>query len=348
MGHVLRNGTLIDRVKAVVGRWRVELLRDGPGVRRPRPALFLVAALLLLALGAVDYVTGPEIGSSVFYLLPVSLVAAYAHWRVAALFAVAAAAVWLVADLTSGATYSHVLIPYWNALIRLGFFLIVAFLLGALRNSYEALSDIHQELQRLAVFEDRERIAQELHDGVIQSLFGVGLTIQAAAAAGDQRVLRPELEHVLDEIDRVIRDVRSYIFALRPRLLTHHEFERAFRDLVEGFGQTDRVSLEVAIEPETASRLGPRSGDLLQSAREALSNAVRHSVGDRVTLNVKQTASALVLEVEDNGMGFDPHEEAGKGQGLSNLYARAQALGGRLDIETAPGLGSRVRLLVPL
>lgn len=207
---------------------------------------------------------------------------------------------------------------------------------------------IRDELERFAVLEDRERIAQELHDGVIQSLFAVGMSLQAAdALAGDVEAMRERLSAAVDDIDRAIRDLRNYIFALRPGGAADHTLDRAFRELVEGFASGAEAEIELAVDPEAASIVATRAGDLVLAAREALSNAVRHSGASRVRVSLEREGDVVVLRVVDDGRGFSPKEARGQGHGLANLEARTTALGGKLEIESGEG-GTSVVILVPV
>lgn len=208
---------------------------------------------------------------------------------------------------------------------------------------------LREELERLAVLEDRERIEKELHDGVVQSLFAVGMALQATdAVAGDPEAVRRRLDQAVHDIDGVIRDLRSYIFGLRPGGVVDRALERALGDLADDFRAGSAVHIEVSVDAGIAARLSARATDVVQAAREALSNAVRHSGGARVTLSLGSATEGAALGVEDDGKGFEPGGATGTGHGLGNLRARAEALGGTLHIDSAPGRGTRVRLVFPL
>ena len=207
---------------------------------------------------------------------------------------------------------------------------------------------IRTELERLSVLEERERIARELHDGVVQALFVVGLSLQAAQAeVDDPEETGRRLADAVGSIDRAIRDLRDYIFGLQPGELADRQLEWALHDLAETFQRSGRVSTSVEIDPEAAALLASRSVDVIQAAREAMSNAVRHSGGDHITLCLALAGRDVVLEVLDNGKGLDVDREEQAGHGLANLHSRAEALGGALDIRARPGEGTRVRLRVP-
>src|SRR5438874_1513948 len=121
-----------------------------------------------------------------------------------------------------------------------------------------------RELERLAPMEDRERIAKELHDGVIQSLFAVGMGLQATATLSNDEAVEFRVEDAVGEIDRVIRDLRNYIFGLRPGLLADRQLDQALRQLVEEFQTKSGVVAVAEVDGEAAGRLGPRAGDGLQ------------------------------------------------------------------------------------
>jgi signal transduction histidine kinase len=211
------------------------------------------------------------------------------------------------------------------------------------------LTRAQEELHRLALIEDRERIAKELHDDVIQSLFAEGMALQAALSMlDDPKALETRLNQSVENIDRVIRDLRNYIFGLRPGVAADHQLDRALRDLAAGFAEGAGASIEVETDPEAVSRLAGRVPDIVQSAREAISNAVRHSGGDQISVTLNLAGDAAILEVIDNGKGFDPERAAGRGHGLANLQARAAALAGELEIESEPGRGTWLRIRIPL
>lgn len=208
---------------------------------------------------------------------------------------------------------------------------------------------ISSDLARLSLLDERERIAMELHDGVIQALFVVGLSLQAAeAVVDDPDEVRRRLADAVGSIDRAIRDLRNYIFGLQPGSLADRELARDLRDLAESFERSGRVSTSVHVDPRAASVLAPRSADILQAAREAMSNAVRHSGAGHIALRFSLDGAEAVLEVDDDGSGFDLRRAAGLGSGLANLGSRAESLGGVLEMASVLGQGTTVRLRIPL
>jgi signal transduction histidine kinase len=206
---------------------------------------------------------------------------------------------------------------------------------------------LQRELHRLAVLEDRERIAKELHDGAIQSLFAVGMGLQGAALLAGDDDLRARIQHAVEELDRVIRDLRNYIFGLRPGILADRQLDQALQGLVEEFQQRSGVVAVAEIDPGVAAELSGQAADLVQLAREALSNVSRHAQATTCRVSLYRDHDAAVLEVDDDGRGFDPSQTTGAGQGLRNLQERATALGGRAEIHSTTGEGTRVRVTIP-
>jgi signal transduction histidine kinase len=203
------------------------------------------------------------------------------------------------------------------------------------------------ELQRLAVLEDRERIAKELHDGAIQALFAVGMSLQGSALLAPDDDLRGRLQSAVEELDRVIRDLRNYIFGLRPGILADRQLDQALRRLVDDFGERSGVLAVAEIDPAVAAELTGRAADVVQLAREALSNVSRHAEAATCRVSLYRDEAGAILEVDDDGRGFDPAAATGAGQGLRNLRERAESLGGRAEIHSTPGHGTNVRISIP-
>jgi signal transduction histidine kinase len=217
----------------------------------------------------------------------------------------------------------------------------------ALREGLQRERSLRDELQRLALVEDRERISQELHDGVIQSLFAIGLDLEASKS--NPRLDRSDaVSRSISEINRVIRDVRGYIYGLTPSLLYERDLHTALLKLADDFTAKVRITVTASIDPDVAKLLAPHSVQLIQFATEALSNVARHSASTSCSLTLKREGGVAMLEIRDNGVGFDPEQASRIGFGLHSLRERATQLGGRLTIDSAVGRGTSLRLEVPL
>ena len=210
------------------------------------------------------------------------------------------------------------------------------------------LSLAQEELQRLSLMDDRERIAKELHDGVIQSLFAVGMGLQGTALLIGDETLARRIEGAVEELDRVILDLRNYIFGLRPGILAGGRLDVALRQLGEEFESKTGIVTVVDVDARAAAELAPKAEDAVQLAREALSNVGRHAGATTVRLALVHEEGAVVLVVDDDGRGFDVASATGTGNGLVNMAERAGRMGGRLDISSIPGDGSTLRLVVPV
>lgn len=207
---------------------------------------------------------------------------------------------------------------------------------------------IRMELNRLAVSADRERIAKDLHDDVIQSLFAEGMALEASlASVSDPVAMQARITQTVDHLDAVIRDLRNYIFGLRPASVAHTQIERSLRDLVHRFAEGTQIRIEVAVEPDVDVSLAGHARDMMHMAREAISNAIRHSAASRIDVSLIRAGSDVMLEVADDGRGFSPDDVAGDGLGLANLRSRATSLGGELEIESEEGVGTWVRVRLP-
>jgi signal transduction histidine kinase len=207
-------------------------------------------------------------------------------------------------------------------------------------------AQLYEEVHRLAVLEDRERIAKELHDGVIQSLFAVGMSLQGTALRSTDPEQAARIEGGVAELDRVIRDLRNYIFGLRPGVLADRELGQALRHLGEEFQDRSGVTTVVEIDESAASELSAHANDILQIARESLSNVGRHAEAATCRLSVFRNGDSAVLEIDDDGRGFD-ETTIHRGDGLTNLEKRAVAMGGSLTIRSVLDEGTTVRLVVP-
>ena len=209
------------------------------------------------------------------------------------------------------------------------------------------LSRARAELERLAVVEERERIARDLHDGVIQSLFGIGMQLQGLAEGDLAEPARARLAAAVDGIDGAIRDLRNYIFGLRPGVLADRQLDQAIQDLARAFEERSGVAAGVEVDPVAASLLAPAASDVAQIVREALSNVARHAHARHCVVRLWRAGRTAHVEVADDGRGIEP-SAAGRGQGLTNMRARAVALGGSTRIYRSETWSTVVEVSLPL
>ena len=210
---------------------------------------------------------------------------------------------------------------------------------------------LHRQAQRLAVLEERERIGMDLHDGIIQSIYAVGLALDYAQLAVDEdpRMARTKIEQAVDGLNNTIRDIRSYILDLRPRQFRGEDLMVGLQQLVDEFLANSFAKVNL---------IGPKNGlvglptqnatALFHICQEALANVAKHSRAQDVIVHLWSTSERVILEVVDNGRGFDLRKmSVTLGHGLSNMHSRAHKVGGDVEITAEPGDGTTILAWVP-
>jgi two-component system, NarL family, sensor histidine kinase DevS len=210
---------------------------------------------------------------------------------------------------------------------------------------------LHSNIRRVTILEERERIGMDLHDGIIQSIYGVGLALENARAmlredpeSADSRLLK-----AMEDLNRTIRDIRTYILDLRPRQLRGESLIEGLGRLVAEFRQNTKLEVILAGPKEPLSNLLQVNAMVLYHiCQEALANIAKHANASKVMIDLWSTSDRALLEIHDNGDGFDL-ETANKtvGHGLANMQTRAANVGGDLDIITAPKEGTTILAWVP-
>ena len=219
--------------------------------------------------------------------------------------------------------------------------------LAAIAGSAVANVRLQQKLRRLAVVEDRERIARDLHDAIIQDLFAVGLVLQGLASRMDEARDRHDMEEAVERLDSAITELRRFIFDLKPPVWHDRDLTTELTRLVQQLAEPYGVHTRVDVSPD----LGRVPSDVIdvasQIVREATSNALRHSESPTVEIAAESGAGFLILTITDRGKGFDP-ASVEPGLGLSSLRSRAEKAGGDTTLHTGPGRGTTVRVLLPI
>jgi signal transduction histidine kinase len=204
---------------------------------------------------------------------------------------------------------------------------------------------LNQQAGQLAVLEERQRLARELHDSIVQSLYSMALYADAAAlalAAGKQDVTVNHLQELQDMARIAMHDMRLLIFELHPPVLEQEGLVTALR--VRLAAVEARAGLQTKLVAEEERRLPIKiEQELYRIAQEALNNAVKHAGAQHVTIRLQFTDAAVCLQVHDDGVGFDPliARDSG-GMGLQSFEARAARVGGRATVESSPGQGTTV------
>jgi len=199
--------------------------------------------------------------------------------------------------------------------------------------------------------EEKIRLGHDLHDGIIQSLYAAGLTLEAARAlvATAPAEADRQLEQTREALNATIRDVRGYISGLTPEMLLRTGFKQALVSLTDELRAGRDVSFDLRIDDDAAALLTlEQTREVIQIAREAVSNGLRHGQAKAITLRVHMGDQAVGLLVQDNGAGYDTTQRHPGGHGLGNMEARAVRLGGSLRVESQLGVGTRIVLTLPV
>ncbi len=207
------------------------------------------------------------------------------------------------------------------------------------------LAEHRKDAERFAVFEDRDRIARDLHDQVIQRLYATGMSLQGVSARMGDSPNRQRVSDAVDALDETIKEIRSAIFFLQLRPEGDQSLRTRILSVVDEAATALGFALELRMAGPLDSDVPDETGEhLLAALREALSNAARHSGASQVSVTV-EAGTELLLAVLDNGTGL---RESGRRSGLANLADRAKQLGGTMRAESREAGGTELEWRVPL
>jgi len=206
---------------------------------------------------------------------------------------------------------------------------------------------LHERSRELLLLADRERIARDLHDTVVQRLFATGLAMQGTARLAARPDVVDRLQQHIEDLDETIRQVRTAVFQLEARRVAAQSLRRELLDIAAQAGRALGFDPVVRLEgPIDSAVPDDVANAAIAVASEALSNVARHAGASHVELEVR-AGRELVVEITDNGQGL-PRSPARGGSGLRNLAARAAACEGELLVERRRPLGTRLRFVAPL
>ena len=208
---------------------------------------------------------------------------------------------------------------------------------------------LYAQAQELAALEERQKLARELHDSVSQALYGIALGLHTARIQLDRdpRELPESLDYLLSLAEAALVEMRALIFELRPESLEREGLVSALSKQGAALQARHDMLIETDLCEEPALPLTVKQ-ELYRIAQEALHNTVKHAHASKVNLVLRQTASMVILEVCDDGVGFDPAGDFPGHLGLRSMQERVSHLGGRLQIESAPVQGTHLLAQVPV
>ncbi|MFQ5576759.1 MAG: GAF domain-containing protein [Anaerolineae bacterium] len=205
---------------------------------------------------------------------------------------------------------------------------------------------VYEQTQRLAILEERDRFARDLHDGIIQSIYAVGLVLDQTKLdiPHSNRATIDQIDLSLKNLAKVIQDIRNYIFDLRPQALKNQGLKARLEGLIKEIQVNTLLPIHTEISPGINNCLSEwQASNIFHICHEALANAVRHAAPSHISVTLVNRDDTVTLRVDDNGIGFEPPPDINPGhRGLSNIRARVAQLGANLHLDSAPRQGTRI------
>jgi signal transduction histidine kinase len=244
----------------------------------------------------------------------------------------------------------HIPVPVFRSLcgLAMAFFVVRSLEIFEVEADHRLAEMEHAHL----LSADRERIGRELHDGIIQNIYAAGLTLEDTThlVVENPGLAQHRIHAVMDALDRAIYDIRRYIFDLREAEQTR-ELEVVLEGLVQDLRLDTFLEVDLEVEGQRCCLLSYQHiAHITQIVREALSNVVHHAGASHVTLSISYQGDRTCLRVKDNGKGINADPLGGKafqGQGIANMQARAHMLDGDLILDSEPGQGLVLELIIP-
>jgi signal transduction histidine kinase len=209
---------------------------------------------------------------------------------------------------------------------------------------------LYEQVSRLAIVEERARIGMDLHDGIIQAIYAVGLTLESVKLVipGQPEKADRLLDQAIEGLNDTIRDIRNFILDLRPQRF-RGDVDVGISRLVREFQANAMVPVRLDVEQEAVASLPtPVARAIFLTTQEALANIARHARATQVEVKARRVGGMVELVIGDNGRGFDiVTQNQTIGHGLSNMRARAEELQGSFVIKSSPNKGTRIELSLP-
>lgn len=256
-------------------------------------------------------------------------------------------------------TYDFYIVLF-NRSIAVILFLATALLVRAYRRAHERLRGLNLELEARVedrtrelsrAFEEREQLNRDLHDNVLQSLYAIGLRLEAGRSTpqADAGALANTIAQAVDQLKVTMKQIRAYIAGPHAAHDDRLPLDTALPALINSMTLLQGPQFCLTMDPNISDGLSPeQTNALLLVVREALSNCVRHAHANQGTVTAQRRNGALRIEIRDDGIGFDPAVTHQGPHGLTNMNARARTIGADLRVNSAPGQGTSITLTLPL
>ncbi|MCA9891175.1 MAG: GAF domain-containing protein [Anaerolineae bacterium] len=212
-----------------------------------------------------------------------------------------------------------------------------------------ANAEVNEQQQQLKLLEQRESIGMELHDGVIQSLYGLGMQVDLMRQK--DCVTGEELDTIVDSLNDTIEEIRRYILHLRSHNKSRYTIREQIKNIKKRLFVPDRIDVQIDapdVPPPFPSTVFESIGLIIN---EALSNAIRHAEATEIYIRTLEKDGQFIVIVKDNGIGFEPGRTSGNGTnglGLRNMQHRARLYGGHVDVQSSPGGGTSIHVMIPI
>jgi signal transduction histidine kinase len=334
---------------------------------KSRTTLLAVGFVLIVLIGGFDYYTGSQISVSLLYLLPILFVTHFSGRGPGLIAALLATGMWLAADLIPPTIYADVWIPCWNAVMRLGVFLVVVWLLSAMRDLTGSLerrvearthelsleSAERRELEkRILEISEREqaRMGQDLHDGLCQQLVGMAFSanLLQQKLAGQELPEAGDAARIAAMLDESITQARQLARGLYPVRIEDLGLATALEDLAETMQDMFHIECGFAFDGDAVEVDQWVAVHFYRIAKEAVTNAIKHARPRRVQIRLRVTATEIEIRVEDDGNGIVAGAARAGGMGLRIMEFRARMIGGKFQIQAGQDDGTVVSCVLAL
>jgi signal transduction histidine kinase len=281
--------------------------------------------------------------------------AAFAGYAVLGGLVVPAHGIWPIAWMNYSHIFSTTGLPIQFYRTLAGLFIAIFVIRTLSVFDVEIRHRLEDTERKHALLEERHRIARDLHDGVIQDIYAAGLQLEAATSSFESspQMVRDEISHILMQLNKVISDIRGYIFKLGPARAGMPDFYNYMNHIVQEFSSTGPISASLDIRGEGEMLSAEQRQNIVFIVRECLSNISRHSLASRADIELEFLDQGARLRVIDDGVGmdyamFDVTDLDQQTGGLGNMAARARSIRAELSIKNRPGRGgTEVALWIP-
>jgi len=344
-------------------------------------SIVIIGLFMVILLGVLDYLTSAEYSFAIFYLIPISFVTWFTSKRYGIAFAVISSLSWLNADIQSIERYVNPTAPYWNAITRLGLFLVAVFLLNKIRKMESTLekkveektSDLINEIserikteeelqkktsklselaQRLQSIKEEEntKIAREIHDELGQAMTAIKIDIAWLSKKYSANTdIAESLVSISDTIDDTIKIIRQISSSLRPRLLDELGFIPAVERYLKDFESRTGIFYDYKYNGNNINFNLEESNALFRIFQEAMTNIARHSKASHVDIDLNEGNDIFYMKIRDDGIGLPVNYLDKKDTlGLIGMRERVDNIGGKLDVVSAENNGTEVLVTLHL